>query len=450
MNSFYDYIYNAFIFINDGKVLILNIILFTVLFFLSKKKNIEATTLSDREILIAKDRVTQLELKNENLEYRITELERENSKLSVEKDMMNKYMSQYEVKIQEMASQSRKDFENMANKIFDNYSDRFNKNSTQQLHQVLSPLANEIQRFEKRVEESFNSEAKERFALKREVENVIKSSENICIQAENLAKALKGNVKLQGDWGEMILEKILEDSGLRKEKDYTLQGINMKLLNDDGDQARPDAIIHLPGNKHIIIDAKLSLGSYQSYINDSNSDEKEKHLKSFISSVRRHVTMLADKHYHKIDKITTPDFVLMFIPIESSYSLAIKHDPDLHKFAWDRRIVISHPATLFATLQIVSSIWRVELQQNNATKIAEESGKLYDKFISFLDDMEIIDRSIMQSRKSFDKAINKLHTGKGNIVSKCEKIRHLGANSNKKIPGHLLGHEEVTDAIELQ
>ena len=368
------------------------------------------------------------------LQVKCAHLENENTKLLTEHRLSKEKEQEYKKQIEDVQKSFRVEFENVTNRIFSSYTDQFSKSSKESIQSILSPLSSEIQKFEKRVEESFSSEVKERYALKREIENIVETSKNIGNKAENLAMALRGNVKLHGNWGEVMLERILEESGLRKNTDYTVQGAQVKLQNDRGEEVRPDVVIHLPDEKHIIIDSKLSLLHYQDYCNAVSDKDAKESLKLFLTSVRNHINILAQRNYNRINELTTPDFVLMFMPIESSYSLAIEQDHDLHRQAWSKKIVIVHPSTLFSTLQIISSIWRVELQKQNAQAIAEESGKLYDKIVGFIEDVESVSKSIDNSRTTFDKAMGKLYLGKGNIVSKCEKIQKLGANSSKKIP----------------
>ena len=373
----------------------------------------------------------------------ISQLEKENAQLLTEKSIREAAEAEYRESVAKTEEKFKKEFENLANKIFYDYTGKFGSDTREKLSTILNPLSTEIQKFEKRLESSFNEDVRERFALKKEIQNIVESNKNICLQAEELSTALKSNVKLQGNWGEMVLEKILDDSGLRKGKDYTLQATGMRLSNYHGKESRPDVVIHLPGDKHIVVDSKVSLVNYQDYVNSEDKKEREHHLKLFLASIRKHVTTLSEKNYNNIDQIHTPDFVMMFMPMEGAYSVAVQEDANLHRFAWERKIVISPPTTLFSSLQIISSLWRIEQQQRSAQTIAEESGKLYDKFVSFLEDMEGINKSMLHTRNSYDKAMNKLHTGRGNIVGRCEKIRNLGANTTKKVASNLVSSSQV-------
>ena len=251
----------------------------------------------------------------------------------------------------------------------------------------------------------------------------------------NLTTALKGNNKIQGNWGEMILESILEKSGLKKGAEYEVQETTN---NVNGDRIQPDVIIYLPEQKHVIIDAKLSLKSYELHVNEEDVIKKELFLKEHIKSIRRHINQLSEKSYQTSVKHNTLDFILMFIPIESSYLLAIQEDEELFWYAWERKILIVSPSTLHSTLKIIVALWRQEKQNKNAKNIGQLSGALYDKFISFLEDMEKVGRSLRIADKSYNDAMQKISTGRGNVISKLEKIKALGAKTSKKIPENLI------------
>jgi DNA recombination protein RmuC len=241
-------------------------------------------------------------------------------------------------------------------------------------------------------------------------------------------------VKAQGAWGEVILEKILEESGLRKDKDYTLQGTDMGLRHaEHGGVLKPDVIINLPEDKHVIVDAKVSLTSYERYCAAENDAERALHLKDFLLSLRNHVGGLEKRRYQDTDKLGTPDFVLMFLPIEGAYSLAVQEDPTLHSYAWDKKIVIVCPATLFATLRTIASVWRIELQNRNAQEIARQGGNLYDKIVSFVEDLQKLGDRINAARDSYEDAFKKLSTGQGNILKRAENLRALGLKTSKKL-----------------
>ncbi|MEM9023447.1 MAG: DNA recombination protein RmuC, partial [Bacteroidota bacterium] len=259
--------------------------------------------------------------------------------------------------------------------------------------------------------------------------------QKISQEANNLTNALKGDNKKQGNWGEVILERVLERSGLVKGQEYVTQ---FSTENVDGQKIQPDVIVHLPDDKHIIIDAKVSLVHYDQYVNASEEAEKALALKAHLASLRNHIKGLGDKNYQTAANLSTPDFVLLFVPIEASFSVAIQTDLDLFGYAWDRKVVLVSPTTLLATLRTISSIWKQERQSKNVQQIAKEGGLLYDKFVGFLEDMETIQKGLERSQSAYDAAMNKLQSGNGNLIGKAVKLRKLGAKTNKDIPEHLI------------
>ncbi len=329
-------------------------------------------------------------------------------------------------------------FENLSNKIFEEKTEKFKTQSHKSLNDLLNPLKEKITDFEKKVNDSFGSQAKENFSLKEHIKNIVSVNEKMTLQAEGLAKALKGDSKAQGDWGEVILEKILEDSGLRKGDDYSLQGGGMNLRDVDGVLQKPDVIVNLPENKHVIIDSKVSLTHYERFFSEEDDDSKLLHLKQFLASVKKHINDLEQRRYQDTDKLGTPDFVLMFIPIEAAYVLAIQEDKELHSYAWNKKVILVCPTTLFATLRTVASVWRLELQNKNALEIARQGGQLYDKIEGFVNDMQVMGRQIDTVHTTYDKAMNKLHRGHGNILGRTEKLKELGAKTSKSLPQELL------------
>nr|MBA3705618.1 DNA recombination protein RmuC [Bacteroidota bacterium] len=339
------------------------------------------------------------------------------------------------------------EFENIANKILDEKSKKFTDQNKTNLDIILNPLKENIKAFEEKVEKAYKAESDERIVLKTEIKNLIELNQKISDEANNLAKALKGDNKKQGNWGEIILEKVLERSGLVKEQEYKTQ---FSTNNSNGKRIQPDAVIMLPDDKHIIVDAKVSLIAYEAFINAINEEDKEQYIKEHLLSVRNHIKILSDKDYQTSTDFNTPDFVLLFIPIESSFSVAVQADQELFSFAWDRKIVIVSPSTLLATLRTIASLWKQERQTKNVMEIARQGGELYDKFVGFLEDMQKIEKGIENSNKAYQDAINKLSTGSGNIVKRIQNIQKLGAKTNKEkqIPAKFLGNDETTPLIE--
>tara|TARA_R110000868_G_scaffold162538_5_gene393953 strand:- start:10455 stop:11675 length:1221 start_codon:yes stop_codon:yes gene_type:complete len=334
-------------------------------------------------------------------------------------------------------------FENFANQVMSNNTEKFEKYSVKNIDNILSPLKENIKEFKAKIETSYYNEAKERSELKTELKaelnRIIRISESMKSETHNLTEALKGSTKAQGNWGEMVLEKLLELSGLREGFEYISQGKDLKLQDEQGKRLLPDVIINLPDNKHIIIDSKVSLVHYQQYLaSDNNDSKKQEYLNLFIKSIYNHINNLSSKKYEFADKIISPEFVVLFFPIEGAFSFAMQQDPEIFNKAWRANIVIVSPTTLFATLKTVASVWAHEKRNKNALKIAEESGALYDKFVSFLKDLEEIGVGLKKSDQAYHNAINKLHIGRGNLVSKVEKIKNLGAKTKKNISDKLL------------
>lgn len=334
-------------------------------------------------------------------------------------------------------------FENLANRIFDEKTEKFKKDSNENLGQLLGPLRERLHEFQKKVDDSFGAQAKEQFSLKNEIKNIILTNERMSLQTESLTKALKGDVKVQGNWGEMILEKILEDSGLRKGVNYVTQGQGLGLKHvETGGHRQPDVIVNLPDGKKLIIDAKVSLTAYERYCAATEDAERDLHLKQHLSAVRARIGELEEQRYQDMKGVDTLDFVMMFMPIEGAYSLAVQKDPDLHSYAWNKRIVIVCPTTLWATLRTVDSVWRLENQNKNAQDIAAKGGALYEKIVGFVQDMEDIGKKIGAAQTSYDGALNKLKDGKGNVLRQAEQLRDMGIKTNKTLPRHLLDSEE--------
>lgn len=339
------------------------------------------------------------------------------------------------------------EFENIATKILDQKAEKFTKQNKENLDVILNPLKENIKAFEEQVQKSYKAESDERIVLKTEIKNLIELNQRISDEANNLARALKGDNKKQGNWGEVILEKVLERSGLVKDQEYRTQ---FSTNNTEGKRIQPDAVIMLPDNKHIIIDAKVSLTAYEACVNANTDEDKERFIKEHLSSVRNHVKLLSDKEYHSSSDFNTPDFVLLFIPIESSFSIAVQADQELFSFAWNKKIVIVSPSTLLATLRTIASVWKQERQTKNVMEIARQGGELYDKFVGFLEDMQKIGKGIESTSNAYQDAVNKLSIGKGNLVNRVQKIKELGAKTNKdkQIPAEFIGAETTSKLTE--
>jgi len=380
------------------------------------------------QIKISADEHAKLELKAAQLGTQVQDLLQRNARLE---QVEEKFALQ---------------FENLANRIFDEKNDKFKKESQEGLGLLLNPLKEKLQEFQKKVDDSFGAQVKEQVSLKKEIENIISINEKMTQQTESLTRALKGDVKAQGNWGEVMLEKILESSGLRKGIDYIIQGANMGLRHaDDGSVIKPDVVIMLPEDKHIIVDAKVSLTHYERYCAAEDAAERARCLKEHLASVRAHVNGLEQRRYQDTEKLGTPDFVLMFMPIEGAYSLAVQEDAGLHGYAWDKKIVIVCPSILFATLKTIASVWRLELQNRHAQEIARQGGGLYDKIVGFVEEMQELGNKINATRKVYDDAFSKLSDGTGSILKRTQNLRALGVKASKNLPKGLIEDADFSD-----
>jgi len=324
------------------------------------------------------------------------------------------------------------EFENIATKILKERSEEFTVFNHKNLSEILNPLKERIQLFEKKVDETYDKELRDKISLREEVRKLTELNKQVSEEANNLTKALKGDVKKQGNWGEVVLERVLERSGLTKGQEYEREVV---VEGADHSVQRPDVIIHLPDNKHIVIDSKVSLIAYERLMSAETDPKREVYLKEHINSLRSHVKLLGEKNYQNAQNINTPDFVLMFLPIEASFSVAVQGDSEIFGYAWERKIVIVSPTTLLATLRTISSIWKQENQTKNAQEIARLSGALYDKFIGFAEDMSRIKVNIDRTSGAYDDAMKKMKDGSGNIIRTAEKIKELGAKTgNKSLP----------------
>jgi DNA recombination protein RmuC len=333
------------------------------------------------------------------------------------------------VELEQLQKRLTTEFENIANKILKERSDEFNNSNQKQMSDILNPLKEKIQLFEKKVEETYDKEFRDKTSLREEVLKLIDLNARVSIEANNLTKALKGDVKKQGNWGEVVLERVLERSGLTKGQEYDREVV---LEGNDANVQRPDVIIHLPDNKQIIIDSKVSLVAYERWVSAETDEQRAISLKEHILSLRNHVKLLSEKNYQQALTLNTPDFVLMFIPIEGSFAAAVQGDAELFSYAWERKIVLVSPTTLLATLRTISSIWKQENQTKNAQEIARLSGALYDKFVGFAEDMVKIKTNIERTANAYDDAMKKMKDGTGNIIRTAEKIKELGAKTGVK------------------
>ena len=348
-------------------------------------------------------------------------------------------LSEQENYIQTLQQQFKLEFENIANKLLDDKSKSFTEHNRIQLDVILNPFKEKLKDFEEKVDKVYKAESDERNVLKGEINKLVENNRLMSEETQNLTKALKGDQKKQGNWGEMILEKVLERSGLVKDREYRVQA---SMVGPDGNRLQPDVVIDMPDGKHLIVDSKVSLVAYERLVNSDNEAEREVFAKEHVKSIQNHINDLCGKNYQDLYQINSPDFVLLFVPIESSFSVAVQLDEELFNYAWDRRVVIVSPSTLLATLGTVASIWKQERQNKNVLEIARLSGAMYDKFFNFVEDLEDIGKSLKQTEKAYDKAINKLSTGAGNLTVTADKIKKLGAKASKQLDQKYIDDQE--------
>lgn len=351
--------------------------------------------------------------------------------------------------LEEVQKTFTKEFENLANKILDEKSLKFTEQNQKNIRNILQPLQERIQHFEKKVEETRKENYGIHEALKEQLRNLQTQNQKITQEAENLTRALKGDSKMQGNWGELVLERVLEKSGLERDREYSVQ---QSFNRADGSRVMPDVIIHLPNGNKMVVDSKVSLTDYERFVNAGEA-EREKHLKDHVSSLKRHVDQLSAKKYEDLYEMESPDFVLMFVPIETAFTIAINFDNEIYNSAFAKNIVIVTPSTLLATLRTIDSMWSNEKQRRNAIEIARQAGNLYDKFVGFAEDLTEVGRKMDSAKRDYEGAMNKLVTGKGNLVGRVEKLRALGAKSKKTLPDPILKRAAESgdnDSLELQ
>ncbi len=356
-----------------------------------------------------------------------TELTRRNTEFE---NLMLKNKEQKE-EVTQLQEKFTKEFENLANKILDEKSNKFTQQNKENIKSILNPLQEKINTFEKKVEQTHKESIDYHAALRQQILGLKDLNEQMSKEATNLTKALKGDSKMQGNWGELVLERVLEKSGLEKDREYFIQ---QSFTKEDGQRVMPDVVIYLPDNKKMIIDAKVTLTAYERYSNEEDEALQASYLKEHITSLKRHIDQLSQKNYQDLYDIESPDFVLMFVPIEPAFAIAINHDNKLYNQAFEKNIVIVTPSTLLATLRTIDTMWNNEKQQRNAIEIARQAGALYDKFEGLLKDLTGVGKKIDDAKKDYAAAMNKLVEGRGNLITSVEKLKKMGAKAKKSLP----------------
>ncbi|WP_051921411.1 DNA recombination protein RmuC [Porticoccus hydrocarbonoclasticus] len=403
--------------------------------------------LSEKQRAVSDVTISRLSEELENQGNRLHQRETELGALNRDKASLEARLegerTRYEEQLQ-LLRQAREslvqEFENLANRIFDAKQQKFSEQSSRTLNSSIDPLRKEIHDFRKKVEDAYDKENAERNKLVGQIVELQKQAQKVGEDAVLLANALKGESKFQGNWGEVILERILEQSGLTKGREYETQ---VALKNEEGDRRNPDVIIHLPDQRDIVVDAKVSLTDYERYCRAELPDEKQRFLKQHILSMRAHINGLSRKAYEQLEGVNSLDFVLIFVPVEAAFMLALEHDHTLFRDAYDKGIILVSPSTLLATLRTIHNIWRYEDQNRNAQQIAAEAGKLYDQLVLVVESLDDLGRHIDRSQEAWQQTRKRLVDGRGNLIKKFEDIKKLGARTKRSLPDNLV--EEATE-----
>ncbi|MEI6882438.1 MAG: DNA recombination protein RmuC [Bacteroidota bacterium] len=400
---------------------------------LGEESNLRSGLQSQNEYIKQENESLKGELKQNQ-----TELLKLNNELSTTREESKNLlyrMSEQKQELTQLKEQFTKEFENLANKIFEEKTQKFADQNKTNLSEILTPLGEKIKDFEKKVNDVYVNESKDRASLKEQLNMLQSLNHQMSKETQNLTKALKGETKTQGNWGEFILESVLEKSGLVKDREYSIQ---QSFTTEEGKRYQPDVIINLPEGKTLIVDSKVSLVAYEKFWSSEDETQKTIALKEHLQSLRNHIKGLSDKNYQNLYEVKSLDFVILFVPIEPAFALAMQADPALFNEAFDKNIVIVSPSTLLVTLKTVASIWRFEYQNRNALDIAKKAGDLHDKFVGFVDDLIGLGNKMRDSQKAYEGAMNKLSTGAGNIVKRTDELRKLGAKASKSLPQTLL------------
>lgn len=463
---------HKFYFMNESSLILITFIIALVIGFFIGKMLSKAQSQSEKSGLEEKvnglmSQMEQLkdQLTSEKIQFEKTLLQVNNEKETIrtEKEVLAIQLSKKEVdfenlwernkeqkqEVEQLQEKFTKEFENLANKILDEKSNKFTEQNKENMKNILSPLQEKILHFEKKVEDTHKESIDYHAALRQQILGLREMNEQMSKETINLTKALKGDSKLQGNWGELVLERVLEKSGLEKGREYEVQ---QSFTNEEGTRILPDVIINLPDGKKMVVDSKVSLTAYERFVNEENDETKANYLKEHVNSIKRHVEQLSAKNYQDIYTMESPDFVLLFIPIEPAFALALNEDSSIYNKAFEKNIVIVTPTTLLATLRTIDSMWTNQKQQENAIEIARQAGALYDKFEGFVSDLIKIGKKMDEAKSEYGNAMNKLVDGKGNLVTSVEKLKKMGAKAKKALPEPLLKRateiEENTNEIE--
>ena len=357
------------------------------------------------------------------------------SQLSAQNENLQKLLDSQKEEIAKMQEVAKTEFQNLANKILEEKTLKFTEQNQQNLKNILNPLQEKITDFEKKVENTHKESIDYHAALRQQIIGLKDLNVQMSKETVNLTKALKGDSKIQGNWGELVLERVLEKSGLEKGREYEIQ---KSFVTEEGNRVQPDVVINLPDGKKMIVDSKVSLTAYEKYINEDEEEQKSAFLKEHVNSLKRHIEQLGNKNYQHLYEMESPDFVLLFIPIEPAFAIALNEDTQLYNKAFEKNIVIVTPSTLLATLRTIDSMWTNQKQQDNAIEIARQAGALYDKFEGFVTDLVKIGKKMDEAKSEYEGAMNKLVDGKGNLITSVQKLKIMGAKAKKSLPDPIL------------
>ncbi len=432
---------------NDNLMIIIAFTIALAIGIFLGKTLFAAQSKSDKASL--EEKINGLLQQIEQLKNQMSQTIQEREKIRTEKEALAIQLSKKETdfdnlwernkeqkeEVEKLQEKFTKEFENLANKILEEKTVKFTEQNKENLKNILSPLQDKIQLFEKKVEDTHKESIDYHAALRQQILGLREMNEQMSKETLNLTKALKGDSKMQGNWGELVLERVLEKSGLEKGREYEVQ---QSFVTEEGNRLFPDVVINLPDGKKMIVDSKVTLTAYERYINTEDETEKAQFLKEHLIAIKRHVDQLSEKNYHDLYQMESPDFVLLFIPIESAFALALNEDTSLYNKAFEKNIVIVTPSTLLATLRTIDSMWTNQKQQENAVEIARQAGALYDKFEGFVSDLVKIGKKMDEAKVEYGNAMNKLFDGKGNLINSVEKLKKMGAKAKKALPENIL------------
>lgn len=436
---------------NDNLMTIIAFVIALAIGLFLGKKLFAAQSQSDKASL--EEKINGLLQQIEQLKNQVNQTVQERENIRTEKEALAIQLSKKETDFENLWERNKeqkdeveklqekfiKEFENLANKILEEKTNKFTEQNKENLKNILTPLQDKIQLFEKKVEDTHKESIDYHAALRQQILGLREMNEQMSKETLNLTKALKGDSKMQGNWGELILERVLEKSGLEKGREYEVQ---QSFVTEEGNRVFPDVVINLPDGKKMIVDSKVTLTAYERYINEEDDEAKNQHLKEHVMALKRHVDQLSEKNYQDLYQMESPDFVLLFIPIESAFALALNEDTSLYNKAFEKNIVIVTPSTLLATLRTIDSMWTNQKQQENALEIARQAGALYDKFEGFVGDLVKIGKKMDEAKVEYQGAMNKLVDGKGNLVTSVEKLKKMGAKAKKALPENILTRAE--------